>query len=121
VKRSGKVLAAALPSLPPTQMGCADGCSVADSGGVPFCVKLCSQDYSAYGSGEPVSCGPCVQNVQTCICATTTRSCDLAVCGNNVCSPGMVVVPTALSAQAFSGLASVFRGSEDWAHRSHLG
>jgi hypothetical protein len=56
-----------------------------------FCEKLCLSDCSAYDSGRPVSCGPCVQNVQTCILCggvTTTRSCDLVVCGNEVCSPG---------------------------------
>lgn len=69
---------------------CLAGCH-ADGNSKSFCERLCSQDCSAYGTGEPVSCGPCVQNVQTCILcggATTTRSCDLPVCGNEVCSPG---------------------------------
>jgi hypothetical protein len=55
------------------------------------CAKLCHSHCGAYGGGEPVSCGPCVQNVQTCILcggATTTRSCDLVVCGDQICSPG---------------------------------
>jgi hypothetical protein len=69
---------------------CIAGCR-ADGNSPGFCGGLCSRECNAYGSGKPASCGPCVQNVQTCILCggvTTTRSCDLAVCGNTVCSPG---------------------------------
>ena len=69
---------------------CITGCQKDGLSG-SFCARLCQQDCGAYGSGKPISCGPCVQNVQTCILCggvTTTRSCDLIVCGNEVCSPG---------------------------------
>ncbi len=69
---------------------CIAGCQ-ADGLSKTRCTMLCNQDCSAYGTGRPISCGPCIQNVQTCILcggATTTRSCGLAVCGNQVCSPG---------------------------------
>jgi hypothetical protein len=55
------------------------------------CTRLCHLDCSAYGTGVPISCGPCVNNAQTCILcggATVTRSCNLVHCGGNVCSPG---------------------------------
>jgi len=55
------------------------------------CAKLCLSDCSAYGTGDPVSCGPCVNNVQTCILcggASVTRSCNLVHCGGQACSPG---------------------------------
>jgi hypothetical protein len=69
---------------------CERGCR-ADGLSQSFCTRLCHLDCSAYGTGEPVSCGPCVDNVQTCILCggeSTTRSCDLVQCGGELCSPG---------------------------------
>jgi len=69
---------------------CEHGCR-ADGLSKSFCARLCSSDCSAYGTGEPVSCGPCVNNLQTCILCgggTTTLSCNLVHCGGELCSPG---------------------------------
>ena len=63
----------------------------ADGNSQGFCATLCNSDCNAYTSGRPLSCGPCVDNVQTCTyCGgvTSTTSCGLLTCGNETCSPG---------------------------------
>jgi hypothetical protein len=69
---------------------CEHGCR-ADGLSPGACARLCNFDCNAYGTGEPLSCGPCVNNVQTCILCggeSTTRACDLVSCGGQLCSPG---------------------------------
>jgi|RhiMetdeSRZDD1v2_1073273.scaffolds.fasta_scaffold115536_3 hypothetical protein len=69
---------------------CTHGCR-ADGLSQDDCDALCSVECDAYGSGLPLSCGPCVDYVQTCIyCGRgpDTRSCGLASCGGVTCSPG---------------------------------
>jgi hypothetical protein len=88
VADSGSVYAAAQQACPPWCVeACEHGCR-ADGLSQGACATLCYRDCSAYGGGQPVSCGPCVDNVQTCtLCggATATRSCGSVSCGNGSC------------------------------------
>jgi hypothetical protein len=71
---------------------CLKGC-LADGLSQKSCNELCQSDCGAYGSGRPVSCGPCVEGVQTCILcggATTDISCGPLNCGDHFCPPGDV-------------------------------
>lgn len=66
---------------------CEKGCR-ADGLSQGFCAQLCQRDCGAYSSGQTVSCGPCVNSVQTCtVCGggTVTRSCGGVSCGDTVC------------------------------------
>jgi hypothetical protein len=73
---------------------CVDGCEHAcrtDGGSQKTCAKLCQYDCGAYGTGTPVSCGPCVGNLQTCtLCGgdTVTRGCTSVVCGPGLTNCG---------------------------------
>ena len=83
-------------SVYPAQQTCPTWCVAACEGGCrgdglsqKYCAKLCQYDCGAYGTGTPVSCGPCVGNLQTCtLCGgdTVTRGCS----GTSVvCAPGL--------------------------------
>jgi hypothetical protein len=90
VFRSGGVSPAENFCPPKCVEVCESGCR-ADGLSPGACATLCNRDCSAYLSGEPLSCGPCVENVQTCIyCGgvRTTVGCDLPQCGGTLCSPG---------------------------------
>ncbi len=74
----------------PAQQVCPPWCVAACKGGCrgdglsqTYCAKLCQYDCGAYGTGTPVSCGPCVGNLQTCtLCGgdSVTRGCTSLVC-----------------------------------------
>jgi hypothetical protein len=91
VQDSRSIYPAQQDFCPPWCMyNCMHGCR-ADGLSESQCGELCSLDCGAYGTGKPLSCGPCVNNVQTCTyCGgyTDTRSCGLVSCGGQLCSPG---------------------------------
>jgi|SRR5215472_1854955 len=69
---------------------CIQGCR-ADGLSQTSCQRLCQRDCGAYGGGEPVSCGPCVNHAQTCtLCggAVISRTCGGLPCGNGFCPQG---------------------------------
>jgi hypothetical protein len=89
--RPSASLSPALQFCPPSCVATCESLCQKDGLSQSSCAKLCLSDCSAYGTGDPVSCGPCMNNVQTCVLCggeTVTRSCNLVHCGNNICSPG---------------------------------
>jgi len=75
-------------TCPPWCVGICEHACRTDGESQAVCTKLCQYDCGAYGTGAVVSCGSCVNNVQTCtLCGgdTVTRSCGTSV----VCAPGL--------------------------------
>jgi hypothetical protein len=85
---NSSAIPAAQQACPPSCVAtCEHGCR-ADGLSPGSCATLCERDCSAYSSGQTVSCGPCVNNSQTCtLCggATVTRGCGLVSCGSGAC------------------------------------
>jgi hypothetical protein len=88
VADDGSVHAAAEEVCPPRCVEiCEHGCR---ADGLPpgTCGALCARDCNAYGDGLPLSCGPCVDNLQTCtVCGggKVTVGCGFVSCGNESC------------------------------------
>jgi hypothetical protein len=66
---------------------CEHGCR-ADGLSAGSCASLCAKECNAYTAGIILSCGPCVNNTQTCVTCgggTTTVACGGIPCGGGSC------------------------------------
>jgi hypothetical protein len=78
----------AIDLCPPKCVGaCEEGCR-ADGLSPGSCATLCERECAAYSAGIVLSCGPCVDNRQSCIyCGGVTGSvgCGSVSCGSGSC------------------------------------
>lgn len=87
VADNGSVHAAAESCPPQCIEACEHGCR-ADGLSAGDCGALCSRECGAYAGGVTKSCGPCVDNIQTCTtCAggTYPQGCGFVTCGSGSC------------------------------------